>query len=109
MRVLFTLKVREHTIYLIRILYEKEYFGFEEAAKKYVDDLIIDIKMNLPTMQHKPAPKYFDKYGKGMYYASFKKNKQTTWYAFFSKYKEKEETTYLIRYIANNQIVAQYL
>jgi len=109
MKVLFTQKVREYTSHLIRILYEKEYFGFEEAAKKYVDSLIIDIETNLPSMQHKNAPKYFDKYGKEMFYANFRKNKQTTWYAFFSKYKENGETIYLVRYIANNHTVAQYL
>ena len=65
MKVLFIPKVREYTKHLIQILYEKEYFGFEETARQYVDELIFDIKMSLPTKLHKNAPTYFDKYGKG--------------------------------------------
>jgi len=109
MNVLFTPKVLLYFEELTVILYDKEYFSLLEASKKYVDELVDDIATYLPTRQHEPAPNYFDKYGKGMYYASFRKNKQTTWYAFFNKYKENGETTYLIRYIANNHTVAQYL
>ena len=78
MNVYTTSAVQEYFNDLVAILYEKEYFGFEDAAIKYVKELVYEIKMNLPTMQHKPAPNYFDKYGRGMYYASFRKNKQTT-------------------------------
>ena len=102
-------EVKEYLNNHVAILYEKEYFGFEDAAIKYVDEQLDDIIANLPTKQHKPAPKHFNKYGKGMYYARFRKNRQTTWYAFFSKYMEKKETFYVIRYIANNHTVAQYL
>ena len=109
MNVIFTKKVLLYFEELIIILYDKEYFGLLETSKRYVDELVDDILTNLPTKQHKPAPKYFNKYGKGMYYASFKKNKRTTWYAFFCKYRENGETIYLIRYIANNHTVAQYL
>jgi len=109
MNVIFTKKVLLYFEELIIILYDKEYFGLLETSKRYVDELVDDILTNLPTKQHKPAPKHFDKYGKGMYYASFRKNKQTTWYAFFSKYREKGETIYLIRYIANNHTIAKYL
>ena len=109
MSVLFTPKVREYTKRLIRILYDEGYFGLEENAQKYVDDLIFDIERNLPTCLHKPAPKHFDKYGKGMKYASFKKSRRTTWYAFFKTYKETKKTTFLIRYIGNNHVIAQYL
>ena len=109
MNVIFTPKVLLYFEELIFILYDKEYFSLLETSKRYVDELVDDILTNLPTKQHKPAPKYFDKYGKGMYYARFRKNKQTTWYAFFSKYNENGETIYLIRYIANNHTVAQYL
>jgi len=94
---------------LKQILFEKEYFSFEEDAQKYVDDLFLDIKTNLPIKSHKPAPKHFDKYGKGMKYASFRKNKGTTWYAFFNKYLDNGKTVYLVRYIANNHLIAQYL
>ena len=109
MKVLTTQGVKAYLNDLVTILYEKEYFGFRESAREYVIELTADIKANLPTRLHKPAPPHFNKYGKGMYYATFKKNKQTAWYAFFSKYNDKGETIYLIRYIANNHTVAQYL
>ena len=58
---------------------------------------------------NKPAPPYFDKYGKNMKYAIFKKNKRTSWYVFFKTNRENEEIIYLVRYIANNHTVAQHL
>jgi len=94
---------------LVVILYEKEYFGFKESAKKYVDDLLDDITTNLPAQLRKPAPKYFDKYGKDMYYAVFRKSKNTHWYVFFKINWEKGEEIYKIRYISNNHVIAQYL
>jgi len=94
---------------LIPVLYEKGYFGFRETAKKYVDELYNDILTTLPERLHKPAPAYFDKYGKDMEYATFKKNKRTTWFVFFEIYEDNGEIFYLVRYIANNHTVAQYL
>ena len=49
---------------LIPILYEKGYFGFEDTARKYVKELYNDIELNLPIYPKRPAPKYFNKYGK---------------------------------------------
>ena len=109
MNVLFLPEVFEYFERLALILYEKGYFGFKETARKYVIELVTDIKTNLPTKPHKPAPAYFDKYGKTMEYASFRKNKNTTWYAFFTIYLENDEEIYLVRYIANNHVIAQYL
>jgi hypothetical protein len=94
---------------LVPILYENGYFSFEDMAQKYVDELYDDIILNLPTRQHKPAPEYFDKYGKNMHYAVFRKSKHTQWYVFFTTYKENEEVIFLIRYIGNNHVIAQYL
>jgi len=96
---------------LAQILYEKEYFSYKETARKYVIDLFDDIKKNLPTKLHKPAPLYFGKYGKDMEYAVFKKNKRTSWYAFFTIYEDEEtgEDIFLVRYIGNNHTIAQYL
>jgi len=94
---------------LKQILFQKEYFGFKESAHSYVDELVDDIKYNLPICQHRPAPKYFEKYGKNMEYAVFKKNKHTQWYAFFRVYRVNNEELFQVRYIANNHTVAQYL
>jgi len=91
------------------ILYEEGYLGNYEFSRKYVDELTDDIKTSLPKRLHKPAPKHFDKYGKNMKYAGFKKNERTMWYVFFKTYKKNNETIYLVRYIANNHVIAQHL
>ena len=109
MRVEAIPKVYEYLESLVTTLYEEGYFGLKESVRKYVDELFDDIKTNLPTRQHKSAPKRFDKYGKGMKYASFRKNRRTTWYAFFKTYYYNGETIYLVRYIANNHTIVQYL
>jgi len=109
MSVLFSHKVLEYLEYLVVILYERDYFGFLDSSERYVSELIDDIKKNLPIKQHKLSPKYFDKYGKGMKYAVFRKSKHTCWYVFFKTYTEKGETYYLVRYIANNHVIAKYL
>jgi len=109
MKVLAIPSVLEYLDHLVPILYEKGYFSYEDTAQKYVDDLSDDIFDNLCKKRHKPAPKYYEKYGKGLYYAIFTKNKRTSWYAFFSKYEENGEVVYLIRYIGNNHTDAHHL
>ena len=89
-------EVKQYLNDLITILYEKGYFSYEESAKKYVDDLLKDITNNLPSKLCKPSPKHFERYGKNMEYAAFKKNKHTTWYVFFDAYKDNEEIIYLV-------------
>ena len=109
MQVILLPEVLDYLENLSEILYEKGYFSFETTALKYVLELYDDIVSNLPGKRHKPAPNRFNKYGKNMQYASFKKNKHTTWYAFFKTYEENGQTFYLVRYIANNHVIAQYL
>jgi hypothetical protein len=109
MKVIILPKVLDYLNELVYILYEKHYFSFLNSSVNYVDELLEDIEKDLPAKRHKPAPKYFDKYGKGMKYAAFRKNKHTTWYAFFKTYEENGKTFYLVRYIANNHVIAQYL
>ena len=109
MKIIILPKVLEYMKDLQIILYEKDYFGFEDAAQKYTDELLDDILATLSIRLHKLAPTYFDKHGKDMYYASFTKNKATTWYVFFNKYNDNGEINYLIKYIANNHTIAQYL
>jgi hypothetical protein len=109
MKVLAIPEVHAYLEDLAETLYEKEYFSFKETARKYVIDLFDDIKSNLPTKLKRPAPSYFDQYGTDMEYAVFKKNKRTSWYVFFDIYEENEEIIYLVRYIANNHVIAQYL
>jgi hypothetical protein len=109
MKVIFLPKVRKYYENLIPLLYEKGYFGCLETSKCYVDDLIKNVETNLPTMHHREAPTYFDKYGKGMKDALFPKNKHTSWYVFFKKYRENGEDIFLVRYIGNNHVVSKHL
>jgi polyhydroxyalkanoate synthesis regulator phasin len=85
MRVLATTEVNEYWENLITILYEKGYFGSEKFAQRYVDELVYEIKTNLPYRTSKPAPKRFE------------------------TYEENEEITYLVCHIENNHTAAQYL
>jgi len=109
MSVVFLPEVREYFNNMACILYEKGYFSFEDTAQKYVEDLFDAIEMDLPIHLHKPAPKYFDKYGKDMEYAVFRKSRHTSWYVFFRIYKKGWEDVYQVRYIANNHTIAQYI
>ena len=90
---------------LTTVLYEKGYFSFPETAKEYVDKLTFDIEINIASKSKKIAPRHFAKYGKGMYYITYKPNKRTTWYIFFNH----KDNRYLIRYITNNHVSAQYI
>ena len=108
-RVIILPEVIDDFLDLASILYEKAYFGFEEEAMQYVRGIFEQIRDELPRMHHKSAPRYFDKYGTGMYYAVFKRNKNTSWYAFFNIYHRPNETVYLVRYVNNNHMIAQHL
>ena len=109
MKVLAKPEVVAYLDNLVDILFEKQYFSYVEDALDYVDELRHDIKTTLHTKLHKPAPKQFDIYGKNMEYAVFKKNKHTVWYVFFTTHWENGEKIYLVRNIANNHVIAQYL
>jgi hypothetical protein len=109
MKVVIQPEVMDYLEELVATLYEKEYFGFLEASRRYVVDLLSDIKTRLPLRPHKPAPPYFSRYGRHMHYAAFPKSKHTTWYAFFTKYKQNEEIVFLIRYITNSHVAAPQL
>ena len=109
MRVILLPEVLNYLEELVEVLYEKGYFSFENSSLSYVVELYDEIIANLPSKLHKNAPKYFDKYGKDMKYAGFRKNKQTMWYVFFKTYKQNGENVYMVRYISNNHVIAQYL
>ena len=109
MKVIILPEVLDYFEDLMEILYQKEYFGFRESAHKYVIELVEEIENDLPIIQQKPAPTYFNRFGKNMSYAVFSRNKRTSWYVFFTVHKIGNEKIYLIRYIANNHTVAQYL
>lgn len=102
-------EVREYFKELISILYKENYFGYEESAIEYVESLFDEIEKSLPIRTKRRAPNYFSRYGENLYYAVFKKSKATQWYVFFTIYADQNEQIYLIRYVSNNHVVAQYL
>ncbi|MDR1154189.1 MAG: hypothetical protein LBL04_05710 [Bacteroidales bacterium] len=109
MNVLAIPEVTEYLERLVDILYEKEYFGFEDTSVSYIVELFEDIIKDLPNKRSKPAPEFFKKHGKELEYASFPKNKHTVWYVFFELYEDSGEITYLVKHIENNHTAAQYL
>jgi len=104
-------EVRLYLTDLIRILYEKEYFSFEDNAIEYVTDLVSEIEKDLPFKVKKQAPDSFLRYGENLYYSIFRKNRDTSWYVFYTVHYDEElnTETYLIRYLSNNHVIAQYL
>ena len=109
MKVLFSPLVRSCFHELEEILYEKEYFGFEDSAIQYVRELIFEIRDTLPKCQKKPAPAYFNKFGKNLFYSHFRKNKATQWYVFFTLYSVNGEDVYFVQYLSNNHVISKYL
>ena len=108
-KVIILPKILDSLDELAIILYEKEYFGFWETSSNYFKELLKEIRTKLPLSPKKPAPKHFtDRYGKGLYYAVFTKNKRTQWYAFFRIYEVDGETYYQVRHIENNHTAALY-
>ena len=89
---------------LADILLIKEYFSFVETADAYIDDIVYFVVDNIHTLPHKPAPPYFVKFGKNLFYIPYNRNKNTTWYIFF----EKTTHHFLIRHITNNHVAGQY-
>ena len=108
-KVLYTPEVQDFYFELERVLLEKGYFSYKETSDKYVADLFNGINNSLPNVRHRRAPEHYAKYGKDVHYAAFRKNKHTTWYAFFTKYEDKGDTIYLVRYIGNNHTEAHHL
>ncbi|MFR9164949.1 MAG: hypothetical protein ACLVKO_01515 [Dysgonomonas sp.] len=105
MKVIYSKNVIDFLADLIEILYNQDYLGFKDSAKKYVAELITEIDSTITTKHKRIAPEHFDRYGKNMYYVSYRRNKNTIWYVFFNY----TENIYYVRYIANNHAVAQYI
>ena len=109
MNVIVLPEVQGYLDALVPLLYAKGYFSYEEGAKRYVHGLLDDIRASLPTRLHRPAPPHFDPEGKGMWMASFRRSRATTWYAFFTRYRDTDgEINYLVRRIENNHTAAHY-
>ena len=102
--VVFSKNVEIYLNELMILLFEKQYFGFPESAKQYVDKLISYIEQNIDIVQSKNAPEYFMRFGEDMKYVTYQPNKNTTWYVFFQKH----DNIYLVRHISNNHISGKF-
>ena len=102
--VVFNENVKFTFFELIDILYQKEYFGFLDEAKKYVSEIEQYFKTEIPKLHRlglsKKAMPYFKKYGDNLHFASCKRPKtRTTWYAFYEVF----DTRYFkVTHITNN-------
>lgn len=94
--VIFTPKVIRYLDDLVVLLYEKEYFGFIDAAEVYVSNIYDAIPKIVKVFQHKKTPEKLRYLGSN--YIFYKANSRTTWYVFF----EKKDQNYLITGILNN-------
>ena len=81
---------------LIEQLFIKEYFGFEETARIYVDKIFDFIINDLQRQTFKITPKKIKSIGHQ--YVWYKANNRTTWYIFFMQ----KEHKILVTYITNN-------
>jgi len=104
MQVLYLPEVEIYLFELIELLYRKEYFSSLDQAIHYVSRLRQYIENSIATVHKRKAPDVFKKYGKDMCYFIYRANRNTSWYIFF----QQKEDVYLIRYITNNHVSAQY-
>ena len=107
--VLFLPEVVKQFLELAEILYDKGYLGFKDSAINYSEQLFKDIQTYLPLKVKKDAPSYFKRYGNVLFYSSFSRNKNTTWYVFYSIHEENGKIIFLVRYLGNNHIIAHHL
>lgn len=105
MKVVFAADVEEDLYDLIGILIEKGYLGTYLFAISYVEELIIYIQRNIHLKLKKKAPVFFERYGKDMFYITYQRNLNTTWYIFFSVM----EDIYFVKHITNNHVSGQYI
>ena len=109
MRTIYSPAAVDIVLELVEILYKMGYFSYESSAQDYVDDLCNDIETNLHVKLKRPVPEYFEsKYGKGTYYAVFRRSRQTCWYVLFRQFLENNELVYQICHITNNHVDAKY-
>ncbi len=95
-KVIYSSGTRKFLRNLIYILFENDYFGFQEDAKNYVDRITIFIEEKIAEFPSKETPEVLKKFGER--YVTYKANNRTTWYIFFSQ----EEDFYFIKFITNN-------
>jgi len=104
-KIVYAQEVEQFLDELLIVLFEKGYFGFPDSAKSYVDKLLGYVKQYIGLLPAREAPQYFSRYAKNMKYITYRANQSTEWYVFY----QQSDNIFLIRYITNNHVAAQYL
>jgi len=95
-KVYYSPKVEHFLNELVFILFNKDYFSYEENALQYRDNIVDFIERNISSFPAKEAPSELRSFGAN--YIFFKANQRTTWYAFY----EKKDSIYFITDIINS-------
>jgi hypothetical protein len=91
---------------LLDALCANRYFGSFYPANEYVERLKYYAKQNIGRYPDREAPPYFRRhYGENLRYIVYKVHKTTSWYIFY----QEESNRFLIRHVASNHAVAQFL
>jgi hypothetical protein len=92
-KIIISKRVKYKLSNLALTLYQKEYFGFEDSAQKYVDKIVLAI-LSIPTLKHSKTknPKV------GKWFVRHKPNKQTTYYITF----DRKDRRYLVKDLITN-------
>lgn len=80
---------------LTQVLFEQEYFGFEETAQQYVQNIYDFMEYEMINFPCKVTTILLKKIGSN--YPFYEANNRTTWYIFLKK-----ANRYLIIHLANN-------
>lgn len=83
-------------LFLKDVLYEENYFGFEDDAKLYVTEIILYIMHHDFKTNVRNTSLSLRKFGKK--FIKYKANNNTSWYIFF----DQKDQKFLINHIINN-------
>lgn len=81
---------------LIKVLYLKEYFGFEVDCQLYAQKIYDFVDYHVMSPSSRETPEQLLKFGSR--FIKYKANNRTTWYIFF----DQNEQRFLINHIINN-------
>lgn len=95
-KIVFSAEVEIYLKNLIDILFDKNYFGFKEDARKYVHEIVKFIMHNDFKINVRETPKTFQKFGKK--FIQYKANHRTSWFIFY----DQKDNQFLINHIINN-------
>ncbi len=105
MKIVFAPEVEDDLFELVEILVDKGYLGTYGFAISYVEDLVSFIQTNIQKCIRIKAPSSFHQFGSDLWYISYQRNANTTWYIFFTQIGD----VYWVKYITNNHVAAHHL